>query len=178
MISFGQEMNGTWYPVGRRPCRSESVQSRPGDIFVSLFRAAGARNVTWLWDVNCNYTHKFPVSPWWPGAKYVSWVGIDCYFIYPNDTFNDLFASTIRAVRRLTSDPVIIGETAVTPKGDESAKIGTIFADVCQYGLYGMVWFDQDQNDGLLHQDWRLEDHPAALAAFSKDATSYLRGCP
>jgi len=29
-----------------------------------------------------------------------------------------------------------------------------------------VVWFDQAQHDGHYHQDWRLEDSPAAVRAF------------
>jgi hypothetical protein len=28
------------------------------------------------------------------------------------------------------------------------------------------VWFDETQNQGIYHQDWRLEDDPTALATF------------
>jgi len=38
----------------------------------------------------------------------------------------------------------------------------------------GLVWFDQAQHDGLYHQDWRLEDSPARLAAFRNAAKTLL----
>ena len=35
-----------------------------------------------------------------------------------------------------------------------------------QYGTLGLVWFDIAQDDGIYHQDWHIEDNPAAETAF------------
>jgi hypothetical protein len=35
-----------------------------------------------------------------------------------------------------------------------------------QYRTLGLVWFDKVQNDGIYHQDWRIENDPQADAAF------------
>jgi hypothetical protein len=34
-----------------------------------------------------------------------------------------------------------------------------------QYGTLGLVWFDKDQDHGILHQDWRIEGSTLAEAA-------------
>jgi len=39
--------------------------------------------------------------------------------------------------------------------------------------LLGLVWFDEAQNSGLYHQDWRIDNIPAALAAFRRAARHY-----
>ncbi len=44
-----------------------------------------------------------------------------------------------------------------------------------QYKTLGLVWFDIAQNDGLYHQNWRIEDSLAAQVAFRAKATSALR---
>ena len=41
-----------------------------------------------------------------------------------------------------------------------------MFAGIRKYKTLGLVWFDKDQNDGILHQDWRIEGDPAAEFAF------------
>jgi hypothetical protein len=42
--------------------------------------------------------------------------------------------------------------------------------------LLGFVWFDQAQNSGLYHQNWRIDGVPAAMAAFRRAArTTGLR---
>ena len=51
ILSFGHEMNGTWYSWGYRHT-SPAVFVAAWRHIVTLFRALGARNVTWLWTVN------------------------------------------------------------------------------------------------------------------------------
>lgn len=176
IVSFGQEMNGNWYPWGQGYVTPAAFIAAWRHV-VSVFRAAGAANVTWLWDVNCNFTGGYPVAPWWPGASYVTWVGLDCYYTTPRDTFSGIFGSTISAVRSLTSDPVLIAETAAGPDSGQQreAQVRGLFAGIKADGLLGFVWFDQAQDDGPYHQDWRLEDDPAALAAFRAAAREYGR---
>ena len=36
------------------------------------------------------------------------------------------------------------------------------------YQTLGLVWFDISQDDGLYHQDWRIENSRAAEAAFQR----------
>ena len=68
---------------------------------------------------------------------------------------------TIKVVRTLTSDPILISETDVAPCAGKAAKIANLFSGVRNYGLLGLVWFD-----AVAHKDWRI-DNPAAIAAFS-----------
>ena len=51
ILSFGHEMNGNWYSWGYRHT-SPAVFVAAWRHIVTLFRALGARNVTWLWTVN------------------------------------------------------------------------------------------------------------------------------
>jgi len=175
VISFGQEMNGPWYPWGSGHI-APAVFVAAWRHIVRLFRAEGARNVTWLWDVNCNFRGSDPISLWWPGRRYVNWAGVDCYYNRFSNTFDSLFGSTITDIRQLTGGPVVIGETAADPAAGQSAKIASLFAGILQYKLIGFVWFDQAQHGGFNHQDWRLDDKLAGLAAFRKGAVGFLRG--
>jgi hypothetical protein len=68
-------------------------------------------------------------------------------------------------VRTFTAKPVLLSETAVGPKAGQFAKIGNLFAGMRRYQTLGLVWFDIRQDDGVLHQDWRIEDSQAAEAA-------------
>jgi mannan endo-1,4-beta-mannosidase len=170
IVSFGHEMNGNWYSWGN--------QHTPPVVFVAawrhivnLFRAEGARNVTWLWAVNVINVHNGipPPRPWWPGRSYVTWVGIDGYYRSPSSTFASLFGPTIAAVRALTHDPILIAETAAAPAAGQPAKIADLFAGVRLYGLLGFMWFD------AVHiKDWRISS-PAAIAAFRHGAQNYKR---
>ena len=172
VVSFGHEMNGDWYSWGYKRTSPATFIAAWRHI-VSLFRAAGARNVTWLWTVNIiddPHYGKIP-SParWWPGGTYVTWVGIDGYYYHPSTAFSSLFGPTIAAVRQITGAPILIAETAAVPAAGQPAKIADLFAGVRLYGLLGFVWFD------VTHpENWRLSS-PEALAAFRRGARDYRR---
>ncbi len=104
----------------------------------------------------------------WPGADYVNILGVDGYFIAPT-TFQDFFGSTIVAMRSISSDPLLITETAAAPSVGKAEALDKITAGVSEYGLAGFIWFDVRQRGSLTRQDWSLEDEPKALHLFSGD---------
>jgi hypothetical protein len=172
IVSFGHEMNGDWYSWGYKRTSPAAFVAAWRHI-VSLFRAAGTQNVTWLWTVNIIDDPHYGKIPnparWWPGRKYVTWVGIDGYYYHPSTAFNSLFGPTIAAVRQITGAPILIAETAAVPAAGQPAKIADLFAGVRLYGLLGFVWFD------VTHpENWRLSS-PAAIAAFRQGAATYRR---
>ena len=105
-------MNGTWYSWGYHHVPPRVFVAAWRHV-VTVFRAGGARNVTWLWTVNVIQKTVHVMSPvrWWPGRAYVNWVGIDGYYRRPSWKFAALFGPTIKAVRTLTLDPILISET-------------------------------------------------------------------
>ena len=105
ILSFGHEMNASWYSWGFTRTSAATFVAAWRHI-VTVFRAAGARNITWLWTVNVTGSSRAAgIAPWWPGSNYVTWVGIDGYFYGMSQTFESLFGPTITAVRTLTSAP-------------------------------------------------------------------------
>lgn len=173
IIGFGHEMNGHWYSWSHRHT-SPAVFVAAWRHVVTVFRQQGAYDVTWLWTINIIAKQKDVPSPapWWPGDSYVTWVGIDGYYLKSPWTFASLFGPTIKAVRALTLDPILIAETGAAPEAGKPAKIADLFAGVRAYGLLGFVWFDAN---GV--KDWRL-DSPAAIAAFARGAKAYRRSAP
>jgi mannan endo-1,4-beta-mannosidase len=170
ILSFGHEMNGYWYPWGYLHTRAAVFVAAWRHI-VTLFRADGARNVTWMWTINTVHARANVPSPkpWWPGASYVNWVGIDGYYFTSSNMFASVFGPTIAAVRALTHDPILIGETAALPGASQAAQVSDLFAGVHLYGLLGFVWFD-----AVHTQDWRLSGS-AAIAAFRRGAEEYRK---
>jgi Glycosyl hydrolase family 26 len=175
IMSFGHEMNGNWSSWG--------YKHTPATVFVAawrhivtLFRALGAKNVTWLWTVNIiNNTQsgKIPSPvPWWPGNQYVNWVGIDGYYLKPNWHFAPLFGPTIGVIKNLTSDPILIAETGAVPASNQSKKISDLFAGIHLYGLLGFVWYDTTNSVG---DRFGINQNPGALAAFHKGSETYHR---
>ncbi len=173
ILSFGHEMNGTWYPWGYGHASPATFVAAWRHI-VRVFRAAGAANVTWLWTVNSIQGASSSLSQWWPGAAWVNWTGIAGYYYRATDTFGSLFGSTIADIRTFSNAPMLISETAVGTTADRENQIDALFAGVRAERLAGVIWFDEAQHAGLYHQDWRLEDDPNALAAFTAAVATYL----
>ena len=173
VISFGHEMNGNWYSWGRTHTRP-AVFVKAWRRIVTVFRGAGADNVTWLWTVNVTSAGGPAISDWWPGNSYVTWAGIDGYLAERYLTFSNTFGPTISAIRKITAKPILISETAVGQLTGQAAGIPGLFAGVARAHLLGLIWFDEAQSAGLYGQDWRLEGHPAAEAAFRGAVTQYL----
>ena len=165
VIGFGHEMNASWYSWGYQHTKAATFVAAWRHL-VTLFHQEGADNVTWLWTVEAAGRSPAPVQDWWPGAKYVTWVGVDGYYYRPTDTFATVFGKTIDEVRKFTSDPVLLSESAVGPAAGQFAKIPDLFGGMSTYNTLGLVWFDEAQKGGLYRQDWRLEDSPAAEIAF------------
>jgi mannan endo-1,4-beta-mannosidase len=174
ILSFGHEMNGWWSSWGYKHTSPLTFVAAWRHI-VTLFRSLGAGNVTWLWTVNIINDARggnIPSpAPWWPGSSYVTWVGIDGYYLKPNWQFAPLFGPTIGAVRALTSDPILIAETGAVPAADQPEKIANVFDGIRAYGLLGFVWFDSTDSSG---QHFGITS-PAALAAFRKSASTFTR---
>jgi mannan endo-1,4-beta-mannosidase len=169
ILCFGHEANGDWYSYG--------YKHQPAAEFIAAYRHvhdvitdAGAANVTWLWTVNIPAgSRTAPVSAYWPGAAYVSEIGLDAYDWTGRESFAQELAPTIAAVRRLGTEPVIVAETSVIPGPNAASQVTGLLDGIRAEGLVGLVWFDTDKA-GFKHttdrHDWRIEDDPAALAAF------------
>jgi glycosyl hydrolase family 26 len=172
IIGFGHEMNAPWYSWGFNGSVPPSTFVAAWRHIVTLFRGEGADNVTWLWTLQADEPGTGPIASWWPGAQYVTWVGIDGYYYRPSDTFASVFGKTIAQVRSFTTRPVLLSETAVGPEAGQSHKLPDLFAGMRHYDTLGLVWFDIAQDDGIYHQDWHIEDAPAAEAAFRQAAST------
>ncbi len=165
VMSFAPEADGVWYPWGYHhtdPARWVAAWRH----VVTLFRGSGASNVTWLWDMSAENRATGRVRAWWPGAGYVDWVGIDGYYITRADTFQTVFGRTVTDIRAFTKRPILLSEVGIGPVAGQAAKLPGLFAGIRRRHLLGLIYFDVTQHAGQFHQDWRLEGHPAAVAAF------------
>ena len=169
IMSFGHEMNGTWYSWSNGNSSPKAFVAAWRYI-VNLFRTAGANNVTWMWTVNViDAQADIPdPGPWWPGSSYVTWVGIDGYYTSPNIKFVSLFGPTIVAIRTITNDPILIAETGAAG-ANQPASITDLFAGIRSYQVLGLIWFDADTR-----RDWQLTS-PPAIVAFRQGAEAYGR---
>jgi hypothetical protein len=134
-----------------------------------VFDKQKATNVIWLWTVNRAVKPAINPRPWWPGETYVNWVGIDGHDRHATDSFGKVFGSTIADVRSLTSDPILISETAVVAGPQRPAQIADLFRTVYQTpGLIGILYL----NMPTVRIDWRLDD-TASIRALAMAVRPY-----
>jgi mannan endo-1,4-beta-mannosidase len=168
-ISFGHEMNGNWYPWGTKetdPADFVRAWRRIHGIFLDV----GATNVIWVWSPNViNPVPKVPLRPFYPGDKYVDWIGIVGYYTDSGaSTFSPLFGPTRTAVRKFTRKPILIAETASEPGPRKRQDIADLFAGVAASpDFVGFVWFNHHKR-----ADWRVDTDASALAEFKRRAAS------
>jgi mannan endo-1,4-beta-mannosidase len=173
VIGFGPEMNAPWYSWGYVHTPPSAFVAAWRHI-VTVFRTQGAYNVTWLWTISAGQTGTGPVTSWWPGQNFVTWVGVDGYYSRPSDTFARVLGHTIDRVRAFTGKPVLL-TTAIAPGAGQSTGILNLFQGMRRNQILGLVWFDQaTQATQTSREDWRLEDSTSAEAAFRR-ALSGLR---
>jgi hypothetical protein len=168
IISFAHEMNGNWYPWGYGTDKP-SVFVAAWRHVVRVFRAAGASNVIWVWDVNAYTVPGTTIAAWWPGASYVTWTGVTGYYFTPHETFAGVFLAALRQLRGF-GKPILIAETGVGPSGYRAAQITGLMTGARSSGLAGVVYFDTAQHDPPYHLDWDIDRDPAALRAFGNGA--------
>jgi hypothetical protein len=168
-VSFFPEMNGPWHA---RWSRGPASYVRAYRHVHALLSSLAGPWITWFWQVSAIHKDTPSPMPWWPGGGDVDVAALDSYYYYQHDTFTAIFGRTIALIRRAGPRvPIMIGETATGPLfGRQVTEIGDLFAGVRRAGLIGLVWFNQYQHKPpyQFHQDWRLQDHPAALAAFRR----------
>jgi len=167
IMSFAPEANGSWYPWGYHHVAPAAV-IRAWQHVVTIFHEAGVRDVKWAWIINVQFPGSENIELLWPGKAFVDILGIDGYFVTPV-TFQDFFGPTIFTMRTISSDPLLITETAGAPSTGKVTALSEIAAGVAQYGLVGFIWFDIIQHGSVTRQDWSLEDDPAALDLFRSD---------
>ncbi len=161
VIGFGHEMNAPWYSWGYGHVPPATFVAAWRHI-VTVFRGEGADNVTWLWTINQDRGGTGPIASWWPGAKYVTWVGIDGYYFRPTDTFTTVFGQHHRsgAGAHQQADPALGDRRG--PAGRAVREDRRPVRGMRKYQTLGLVWFDKDQDDGHLPPGLADRKRPAA----------------
>ncbi len=186
VLSLGHEMNGNWYPWGwtgdpkvkvawnachrTRSCVPPKVFVEFWQYVHHIFAQLRVWNAIWLWTVNRAVNPATSPIAWWPGNKYVNWVGIDGHYPHPTDRFKTVFLPTISMVRRFTSDPILIAESAIRPGPERPAQIADLYNTVFHMkGMLGVIYFDM-----AARFNWQLTD-AASITAFRKAVKQYER---
>lgn len=175
-LRLNWEMNGFWFSW------NEGVNGNRKGQFVAawrhihdIFTTAGARNVTWVWCPNVDFTRKLnPLHGLYPGDAYVDWTCLDGFNWgnRPNSggwqNFNQIFHSTYKRVLKIARHkPMVIGEMASDDRGGSKAAWirHTLKIVPAKYRhIYGFIWYDQ--KDQGMH--WPIESTKASKRAFAR----------
>jgi len=173
MLSFGHEMNGWWYPWGM-PSTKPSTFIAAWRHIHDLFSGEGVTNVIWSWDPSHQYAQfkagkvASPASEWYPGDRYVDWVGLDGY-LNPGQNFKEVFTHQLASIRSVArSKPIYLAETGVARNSHTIRQIDDLFAGLSSYHLTGLIWFDQNAK-----QRWELQGRKSAIAEYRKFVTRF-----
>ncbi|MFN8215898.1 MAG: glycosyl hydrolase [Solirubrobacterales bacterium] len=190
------EVNGDWYSWGRSPEYIAAWRH-----FHDLVVEEGATNVTWAWVVNSVWWDSTTESwgpsdptPYYPGAAYVDWVGMDAYNwglnpLQPDKwrTPTEVIGPTLEILEGIApSKPVCICEGASTEKGREKGPwINSMLGEYlpAHPSIKAYLWFNWNVEQGGqpgTEWDWPIESSPAAQAAFRAGIQSdvYLSSLP
>lgn len=166
-IRFAHEMNGDWYPWGRRP--NDFINAYR--YIHTFFKNEGVTNVTWMWCPNITLTdNASDLTPYYPGNEYVDVIGIDGFnFGTSQDSggwrsFTDLFGKTYDVLVTNYDKPMIVAETASAEVGGNKSEWITDMFNVLPSRfpeVHEVVWFHL-----LKETDWRIDSSSATLNAF------------
>lgn len=168
------EANGDWYPwaigYSSRVNTNETYIAAFRHI-VDIFRANGATNVKWVFNVNCdNVGNGTSYLGHYPGDNYVDYTSIDGYNWGTTQSwgsqwqsFDQVFSRAYQALASINK-PIIIAEFASAEIGGNKARwITEAYNSIrTSYNkVIAAVWFHENKET-----DWRINSSPEALAAY------------
>ncbi len=176
-IRLGNEMNGDWAPW------CAWYYSLDPTLFVrawrrawSIFREEGADDVIWVWNPT---DVSFPGEPWneprlyYPGDRYVDWVGLTAYNngrFHPAGwrTFDEIYGPMYLEYRALyPTKPLMITEfSSIEEEGrDKGAWVADALRSIKKYpDIRIAVWFNVPDHGG--EWDYQVDSSPGSLRAW------------
>ncbi|MGC1166123.1 MAG: metal-dependent hydrolase [Solirubrobacterales bacterium] len=121
MVRFGQEMNAAWFPWGDQPRAFKAAWRQ----IVRIFRQEGASNVRWVWTPYVNTGGNLPFERYYPGARWVDWVGLDGINwggSFRWVSFGRAFNSSYRQLLAISSEPMMLAETGSGESGGHKGR--------------------------------------------------------
>ncbi len=184
-VRLDWEMNGGWYPWATTP--NNQYGNTPAD-YIAMWRhihdvveGEGAKNITWTWCPNVNFSGSTPLKDIYPGDAYVDWTCFDGYNFSTLkgvswQTFSQVVKPTYDQLLQIApSKPIIIAEFGSTelgaPSGTSKAawitdaiatQIPTNFPKI-----KGIVWFNWNIVENNQRADWQIESSTNSQNAFA-----------
>ncbi len=194
LVSWGLEMNGTWFPWsgyyyggGQKDLLGNPGLSLGPMIYkecyryiVKRVRAQGAKNIQWVFHVN---NMSSPDTKWnrfmayYPGSDYVDWIGVSAYGKISKYTdwasFYTVFHPIYQELEKLNlAKPLMVAEWGVGeyPKaGNKAEWIKEAFIDFQKRFpkvKAAVFWHERWQNKDESYSNLRVNSSPEALTAY------------
>lgn len=147
-IRLDWEMNANWYRLWAQGFVSPKDYVAAWRHVWQIFQDAGAQNAAFVWSPNVGRFGPAAASAWYPGDRYVNWVGIDAYPGAANQTTVLAGADGLDALAafgRQHGKPVMLAEWAPTaPQADDGAVFDLVFswADQHQDSVKALIYFN------------------------------------
>lgn len=164
LVRWCWEMNGGWFPWGRQPSYVRAFRR----FYTRFKRLAPKAEVVWC----PNSVWADPASaiePYWPGAAYVDWVGLDAYnFGTPWTSPYDVLSPTVKRVRALApGKKLALCETGCAEDPRKPAWTRNLLTSAApKLGVDALLWFNWNIEEGGSRRTWPIESSPEAQAAF------------
>ncbi len=164
-LRFGHEMNGDWYPWGKRP---EEYIAAYRHIH-TVFQQEGVTNVQWMWCVNIT-ENPSEINGYYPGSDVVDVIGIDGFNFGTTRSyggwrsFSALFQPTYQYIAAQYDKPIIIAEIASSEQGgNKEAWVNDMFYSIHTAfpRVNEVIWFNL-----IKEADWRIDSSSSSLNAF------------
>jgi len=179
------EMNGNWFPWsatdGTSPADYVGMWRRIHDIFADT--GMKGTHIQWMWAPNADEVGDVEVEQYYPGDRYVDWVGLDGFNFGDVESWSDwrspeeLFSGMLERVRKITDKPTALTEFASTSYHDGEYRpakkaewITDAYAMIEREDIRMACWFDIDKQ-GTDESDWAVFGGDRGTATFSDPAT-------
>jgi len=169
------EANGNWYPWGIGDSKVNTNESYIAAYrhIVDIFRAEGATNVKFVFNVNCsNVGQGASFMGHYPGDAYVDYNSIDGYNWGTTQSwgstwqsFDQIFSSAYNALKPVNK-PIFIAEMSSAEKGGDKAQwITDTYNTIKTFydKIFSVMWFNENKET-----NWTINSSEASLAAYIK----------
>ncbi|WP_439691402.1 glycosyl hydrolase [Curtobacterium sp. SP.BCo] len=193
VIRLDHEMNGQWYnwSEGTKQQNAAGSYTAMWQHVWQVFQDNGANQYAiWDWSPsridklgNAKYQTLDYMANYYPGAKYVDWVGMSGYYrdAKESPTFQNTFGATLAQIRQIAPGKgIVLNEIGATETGgsvsnsQKSQWINSLFdalADPANADIIGFSYFSETATtivDGTrTTNDWRLDSRADSLQAFA-----------
>ncbi|MCV7434569.1 glycoside hydrolase family 26 protein [Mycolicibacterium bacteremicum] len=170
-LRFAHEFNGDWYPWSPAGGTPPEVHIAVWQRIHTMFAAAGATNVDFMWCADAVAAQHDPIVSWYPGGEFVDYIGVDGYnwgaaggrhaWCAPAE----IFGAALADARELAGDrPVVVAEVGCAEAGGSKARwitdlVGFLRDDA---EVEGFIWFDHDKET-----DWRIASTAESATALA-----------